>query len=138
MAGLILLLCLTGLPPSASILLFVLQNKVKVRLSDAISIGPSTARDLHPIFSLLVQVAAPTCPPWMLQVPAPDGSGAVDDHGVHAFVVPLRDANRDLLPGVEIRDCGYKVDIAEHDSSLPNHSHCDEDSVPHLLMTSVL
>lgn len=43
------------------------------------------------------------------QVPAPDGSGAVDDHGVHAFVVPMRDASKKLCPGVEIKDCGYKV-----------------------------
>lgn len=44
-----------------------------------------------------------------LRVPAPDGSGSVDDHGVHAFVVPLRDASGQCLPGVEIQDCGYKV-----------------------------
>ena len=43
------------------------------------------------------------------QVPAPDGSGALDDHGVHAFVVPLRDSSGNTLPGVEIHDCGYKV-----------------------------
>ena len=42
-------------------------------------------------------------------MPAPDGSGAVDDHGVHAFVVPLRDSSMHLCPGVEIKDCGYKV-----------------------------
>jgi hypothetical protein len=29
--------------------------------------------------------------------------------GVHAFVVPLRDEAGGPLPGVEIRDCGYKV-----------------------------
>jgi hypothetical protein len=44
-----------------------------------------------------------------LKVPSPDGSGAVDDHGVHAFVVPLREAGGRALPGVEIKDCGYKV-----------------------------
>lgn len=44
-----------------------------------------------------------------LKVPAPDGSGAIDDHGVHAFIVPLRDADSQCLPGVEIKDCGYKV-----------------------------
>ena len=44
-----------------------------------------------------------------LKVPSPDGSGAVDDHGVHAFVVPLRDAGGAALPGVEIKDCGYKA-----------------------------
>lgn len=44
-----------------------------------------------------------------LKVPAPDGSGAIDDHGVHAFIVPLRDNDNQCLPGVEIKDCGYKV-----------------------------
>ena len=44
-----------------------------------------------------------------LKVPSPDGSGAVDDHGVHAFIVPLRDAGGAALPGVEIKDCGYKA-----------------------------
>jgi acyl-CoA oxidase len=42
-------------------------------------------------------------------VPSPDGSGALDDHGVHAFVVPLREESGALWPGVEIHDCGYKV-----------------------------
>lgn len=44
-----------------------------------------------------------------LKVPSPDGSGALDDHGVHAFIVPLRDDSGNNMPGVEIRDCGYKV-----------------------------
>ena len=44
-----------------------------------------------------------------LKVPSPDGSGALDDHGVHAFIVPLRDDSGTNMPGVEIRDCGYKV-----------------------------
>ncbi|KAL3157409.1 hypothetical protein ABBQ32_011884 [Trebouxia sp. C0010 RCD-2024] len=46
-----------------------------------------------------------------LKVPAPDGSGAIDDHGVHAFIVPLRDNDNQCLPGVEIKDCGYKVGL---------------------------
>ncbi len=46
-----------------------------------------------------------------LKVPAPDGSGALDDHGVHAFIVPLRDEESQCFPGVEIKDCGYKVKI---------------------------
>ena len=42
----------------------------------------------------------------------PDANGKRKDHGVHAFVVPLRDpASHELLPGVEIRDCGYKVGL---------------------------
>lgn len=45
-----------------------------------------------------------------LKVPAADGSGALDDQGVHAFIVPLRNPeSKQLLPGVEIRDNGYKV-----------------------------
>lgn len=46
-----------------------------------------------------------------LKVPSPDGSGALDDHGVHAFVVPLRDERGRVCPGVEIKDCGYKVGL---------------------------
>ncbi|KAL4429343.1 hypothetical protein ABPG77_005117 [Micractinium sp. CCAP 211/92] len=46
-----------------------------------------------------------------LKVPAPDGSGPLDDHGVHAFIVPLRDDAGNLWPGVEIHDCGYKVGL---------------------------
>eukprot|EP00891_Asterochloris_glomerata_P007525 jgi/Astpho2/7525/Aster-02090 len=46
-----------------------------------------------------------------LKVPSPDGSGALDDHGVHAFIVPLRDDSGNNMPGVEIRDCGYKVGL---------------------------
>ena len=49
-----------------------------------------------------------------LKVPAPDGSGAIDDHGVHAFIVPLRDADNQCFPGVEIKDCGYKVGPQRH------------------------
>ncbi len=31
-----------------------------------------------------------------------------ESHGVHAFLVPLRDENGSVLPGVEIEDCGHK------------------------------
>lgn len=37
------------------------------------------------------------------------GQGGLVDHGVHAFIVPLRDEAGRCLPGVEIHDCGYKV-----------------------------
>ena len=53
-----------------------------------------------------------------LKVPAPDGSGALDDHGVHAFIVPLRDEESQCFPGVEIKDCGYKV----KDKASPVHA----------------
>ena len=49
-----------------------------------------------------------------LKVPASDGSGAVDDHGVHAFIVPLRGEDGRPAPGVEIRDCGHKARAAGH------------------------
>lgn len=44
-----------------------------------------------------------------LKVPSLDGQGNIVDHGVHAIVVPLRDASGQCLRGVEIRDCGYKA-----------------------------
>lgn len=31
-----------------------------------------------------------------------------EDHGVHCFLVPIRDENADDLPGVTTSDCGYK------------------------------
>lgn len=46
-----------------------------------------------------------------LKIHSPDGSGTLDDHGVHAFIVPIRDDSGQLLPGVEIHDCGYKVGL---------------------------
>lgn len=50
-----------------------------------------------------------------LKVPAADGSGAIDDQGVHAFIVPLRDpSSKQLLPGVEIHDNAYKVPRCLH------------------------
>lgn len=33
---------------------------------------------------------------------------AEEDHGVHAVLVPIRDAQRRVLPGVRIEDCGLK------------------------------
>lgn len=43
----------------------------------------------------------------------PDAQGRVVDHGVHALVVPIRDGRGTVLPGVDIRDCGYKVGAGE-------------------------
>lgn len=40
------------------------------------------------------------------------GPSGLVDHGVHAFVVPLRDDAGRCLPGVEIHDCGYKVSVS--------------------------
>lgn len=45
-----------------------------------------------------------------LKVPSA-AMGTLDDHGVHAFVVPLRNEKGECVPGVEIHDCGYKVGL---------------------------
>lgn len=34
-----------------------------------------------------------------------------ENHGVHAVLVPLRDSNNNQLPGVTVKDCGYKVGL---------------------------
>jgi acyl-CoA oxidase len=34
-----------------------------------------------------------------------------DAHGVHAFVVPLRDEKGRVVPGVRIEDCGHKIGL---------------------------
>ena len=39
-------------------------------------------------------------------------------HGVHALVVPLRDESGELLPGVEIEDCGQKLGLNGVDNGL--------------------
>lgn len=58
-----------------------------------------------------------------LKVPAADGSGVLDDHGVHAFIAPLRDASGKCVPGVEIRDCGYKVGLNGVDNGAIRFTH---------------
>ncbi|CAI7932679.1 unnamed protein product [Closterium sp. NIES-54] len=46
-----------------------------------------------------------------LRLPSPT-SKVLEDLGVHAFIVPLRSLeDNSVLPGVEIRDCGYKVGL---------------------------
>ncbi|KAF5836726.1 acyl-CoA dehydrogenase/oxidase C-terminal [Dunaliella salina] len=45
------------------------------------------------------------------------------DHGVHAFIVPLRDDAGQLLPGVEIHDCGYKVGLNGVDNGAIRFTH---------------
>jgi len=32
-------------------------------------------------------------------------------YGVHAFLVPLRDSDNSVLPGIRIKDCGHKMGI---------------------------
>ena len=34
-----------------------------------------------------------------------------EQHGVHAFLVPLRDADGQVLPGITIEDCGQKIGL---------------------------
>jgi acyl-CoA oxidase len=34
-----------------------------------------------------------------------------DSHGVHAFLVPIRDENGTTLPGITIEDCGHKAGL---------------------------
>ncbi len=34
-----------------------------------------------------------------------------ENHGVHAILVPLRDAQHQNLPGIRIEDCGYKLGL---------------------------
>jgi acyl-CoA oxidase len=34
-----------------------------------------------------------------------------ENHGIHALLVPLRDDSGNLLPGVRIEDCGYKLGL---------------------------
>jgi acyl-CoA oxidase len=58
-----------------------------------------------------------------LKVPAADGTGKLVDHGVHAFVVPLRDDAGRTLPGVEIKDCGYKVGLNGVDNGAIRFTH---------------
>ncbi|KAG6547563.1 hypothetical protein Mapa_011012 [Marchantia paleacea] len=44
-----------------------------------------------------------------LILPSPSGDS---DLGVHAFIVPIRSmVDHSVLPGVELRDCGYKVGL---------------------------
>lgn len=50
------------------------------------------------------------------------GQGGLVDHGVHAFIVPLRDEAGRCLPGVEIHDCGYKVVKCGFQRALQNHA----------------
>ncbi len=49
-----------------------------------------------------------------LEIPRSGGSrqgSGVDEHGVHAFLVPIRDARGQALPGVTIEDCGRKLGL---------------------------
>lgn len=33
------------------------------------------------------------------------------NHGIHAALVPMRDSNHQLLKGVDVKDCGYKIGL---------------------------
>jgi len=34
-----------------------------------------------------------------------------ENHGVHAVLVPIRDKDSNLLPGIRVEDCGYKIGL---------------------------
>lgn len=34
-----------------------------------------------------------------------------ENHGVHAILVPLRDKEKNLLKGIDVKDCGYKLGL---------------------------
>lgn len=34
-----------------------------------------------------------------------------ENHGVHAILVPIRDADNNLMPRVKVEDCGYKIGL---------------------------
>eukprot|EP00197_Chlamydomonas_leiostraca_P012961 CAMPEP_0202866722 /NCGR_PEP_ID=MMETSP1391-20130828/8326_1 /ASSEMBLY_ACC=CAM_ASM_000867 /TAXON_ID=1034604 /ORGANISM="Chlamydomonas leiostraca, Strain SAG 11-49" /LENGTH=696 /DNA_ID=CAMNT_0049546701 /DNA_START=100 /DNA_END=2190 /DNA_ORIENTATION=- len=55
--------------------------------------------------------------------PAAEAKAGLVDHGVHAFLVPLRDAQGALMPGVEIHDCGYKVGLNGVDNGAIRFTH---------------
>lgn len=46
-----------------------------------------------------------------------------EDHGVHAFVVPLRDEEGQTLPGIRIEDCGWKEGLNGIDNGRIWFSH---------------
>mmetsp|Transcript_20899 Transcript_20899/g.54588 ORF Transcript_20899/g.54588 Transcript_20899/m.54588 type:complete len:668 (+) Transcript_20899:353-2356(+) len=58
-----------------------------------------------------------------LKVPKSDGSGGLDDHGVHAIITQIRDDAGDVMPGCEIRDCGYKVGLNGVDNGAIRFTH---------------
>ena len=46
-----------------------------------------------------------------LRIPNEGPKGGFKDHGVHAFICPIRNDDGSVCTGVEIRDCGYKVGL---------------------------
>ena len=46
-----------------------------------------------------------------------------DTHGVHAFLVPIRDANGQVCPGVSIEDCGHKAGLNGVDNGRLTFDH---------------
>ncbi|MEU3016866.1 acyl-CoA dehydrogenase [Nocardiopsis sp. NPDC007018] len=45
------------------------------------------------------------------QLRTPNSGGGLDEHGVHALMVPIRDAGGAPMPGVTIEDCGPKAGL---------------------------
>ncbi len=62
----------------------------------------------HPHEAATGATAAPSLPGPAGGGPARPPAPILDDHGVHAFLVPIRDDRGRVLPGVRIEDCGAK------------------------------
>lgn len=76
-------------------------------------VGQATPNQHQPLSSEDTQ--SPTLEPYIkVLLVCPAGPSGLVDHGVHAFIVPLRDEAGRCLPGVEIHDCGYKVRLQLH------------------------
>ena len=54
---------------------------------------------------------------------ANNGGSLPQDHGVHAFLVPIRDAGGAALPGVRIEDCGAKEGLNGVDNGRIRFDH---------------
>ena len=48
---------------------------------------------------------------------------AGEEHGVHAFLVPIRDQDGRVLPGIEVEDCGEKVGLNGIDNGRLSFDH---------------
>lgn len=45
------------------------------------------------------------------------------DYGVNAFIVPIRDTDKNVLPGVTIEDCGHKMGLNGVDNGIITFNH---------------
>lgn len=47
------------------------------------------------------------------------------DYGVNAFIVPIRDNNKNVLPGITIEDCGHKMGLNGVDNGIISFSNVE-------------